>query len=123
MKLGRLAGFGFMLSLIALYGCGPPAPAPQAVATPMPVVVPVPPPPPPPPPPVALIPGPAPVAVMPPPPPPVVAPPRNRMASGVHPVIHHRRWVRRYAAVYAYGPTCGSVDHPCNVSHIVVPIQ
>jgi hypothetical protein len=60
---------------------------------------------------------------MPPPPlPPVVAPPSNQMASA-HPVIHHRRWIRRYAAAYAYGPACGSINHPCNVSHVVVPIH
>ena len=120
MNLGRLAGFGFMLSLIALYGCGPPAPAPLAMATP--AVAPMPPPPPPPPP-VALV-APVPVAVLPPAlPPPVMVPPAKQMASGAHPVIHHRRWVRRYAVAYAYGPACGTPDHPCNVARVVVPIH
>ncbi len=121
MERGRLARFGLVFGLAGLFGCAP-LPTPQVAVAPAPVSVPVlapmpPPPPPAPPAPVVLVPAPAPVAVVPPPPPagPVVA---------AHPVMHHRHW-RRYAAVRTdyYGPSCGSVAHPCSVYHTVVPIQ
>jgi hypothetical protein len=122
MERGRLAVFGSMLGLVALFGCAPP-PAPQTAA--VPVAVPAPPPAPPAvPAPIALAPRPAPVVVVPPPPSPLVvgaAMPGHQAVSVAHRVIHHR-WMRRYAAL-GYGPPCGSDAHPCGVSHPVVAIQ
>jgi hypothetical protein len=51
-------------------------------------------------------------------------PPAPPAPSAAHVVIHHHRWVRRYAMRTDYfGPACGSDVHPCSVSHTVVPIQ
>ena len=49
-------------------------------------------------------------------------PMKHRVVMHVH---HH--WVHKYVAhaVYreAWSPACGSVAHPCNVDHLVVPEQ
>ena len=121
MNRGRLAGLGLTLGLVALFGCGPPS-APQATVAPAPVAAVLPPPPTP----VARSsPPPSPrVAVAVPPPPPVWVPPAPPAPSAAHVVIHHHRWVRRYAMRTDYfGPACGSDAHPCSVFHTVVPIQ
>lgn len=123
MNGARLARLGLSFGLIALFGCAP-VPAPQATVAPAPVAVVVPPPPPPPAP-VALVqPPPARVAVAVPPPPPVVTPPPPPAPKVAHVMIHHRRWVRRYAMrTDTFGAACGSDAHPCSVSHIVVRLQ
>lgn len=98
---------GLALALAALTGCvqaPTPAPCPAFTAPP-------------------AAPPPAAVIV---PPTPVWTPPRRHVAVVAHPVHHvvvHRHWVHRYVARAALGPSCGSVPHPCDVDHLVVPEQ
>lgn len=116
MQRASLATFGLVL-VTTLFGCASPPP-PVAVA-PMPVAAPAP----------SAVPGP--VALVPSPPPQMrtLAPapaliqtvsPSYPVAQAAQPIIHHH-WVHRYAA--NYGVPCGSVAHPCSMSHTVVPIQ
>lgn len=98
---------GLALGLAALTGCAQaPAPAPCPAFTAPPPTAP----------------PPAAVVV---PPTPVWTPPRHHIAAVAHPVHHvvtvHRHWVHRYVARAALSPYCGSVSHPCNVDHLVVP--
>jgi|SRR5579863_2550541 len=94
---------------LALSGCVPP-PAPQVAVVTPPAPLPV-----------AVV-EPVPVALI-----PVVPPPQSwhrRAARVMRPAMHHR-WVRRYSTVrVSYSPAgCGSVVHPCDVEHDIVPIQ
>jgi hypothetical protein len=53
-----------------------------------------------------------------------MAPPPPPAPKMAHVMIHHRRWVRRYAMRTDYfGPACGSDAHPCSVFHTVVALQ
>lgn len=44
-----------------------------------------------------------------------------------HVAVHHHRWGHRYIArpIYrqAWGRVCGSIDHPCNIDHLTIPVQ
>ena len=44
-----------------------------------------------------------------------------------HVAVRQHHWVRHYVspAPYrvAFTPVCGSIEHPCNVDHLTVPVQ
>lgn len=107
MRRNSATLFGLGLGLAGLAGCvqAPPPPICPAFTAPPPAA----------PPPAAVV----------LPPTPVWTPPRHHVAVAVHPVHHvivvHRHWVHRYVAHGALSPYCGSVPHPCNVDHLVVP--
>ena len=101
---------GLALGLAALAGCVQ-APPPQAIcpafAAPLPVA----------PPPAAVV----------LPPTPVWTPPRHHVVvvtHRVHHVVVRRHWAHRDVVRTVYrSPYCGSVPHPCDVDHRVVPEQ
>jgi hypothetical protein len=102
---------GLALGLAALTGCvQAPSPAPCPAFTAPPPAAP---------PPAAMV----------IPPTPVWTPPRRHVAVVAHPVHHvvvHHYVTHKYVARAAYrvlSPSCGSVAHPCDVDHRVVPVQ
>ncbi len=102
------AGIGLAIALIALSGCVPP-PAPMVAEAP--------------PPPVPA----APVALVPELPP---LPRVHHRVAASHPAIHphvvHHHSTHRYAfrtRTLPGSPHCGSIERPCNVEHVTVPVQ